>query len=138
MTPTEAFMDAVAKVFLIGGGGFIGSNLRYWLGGVVQSRLGSTFPWQTMIINVAGSIAIGLFLGLFFGLRWNDSWRLFIAIGVLGGYTTYSSFAYEAITLIGNKEYGWALFYIQGTALLTIFGAWIGLVGSRMMLGGRV
>lgn len=131
-------METVAKVFMVGSGGFIGANLRYWLGGLIQSRLGSTFPWQTMIVNVVGSLAVGIFLGLFFELRWNDNWRLLVAIGVLGGYTTYSTFAYEAVALLGNKEYGWALFYIEGTALLTVLGAWLGLVISRIILGGRV
>lgn len=131
-------MDAVAKTFLVGSGGFIGANVRYWLGGFLQSRLGSTFPWQTLIINVTGSLVIGFFLGLLAALDWNPNWRLFFAIGVLGGYTTFSSFAYEAVQLIGQREYGWALFYVEGSAVLTVLGAWLGLVFSRIVLGGRV
>lgn len=131
-------MDAVAKIFLVGSGGFIGANVRYWLGGFIQTRLSSSFPWQTMIVNITGSLVIGLFLGLLLGVRWGDNWRLFVAIGVLGGYTTYSSFAYEAIILLGNRQYGSALFYIEGTALFTVFAAWLGLVLSRAMLGGNV
>jgi CrcB protein len=134
-------MDTVAKILLVGGGGFIGSNARYWLGGFVQERLhghGVTFPWQTMIINVTGSLIIGFFMGLLSGLNWNPNWRLFFAIGVLGGYTTFSSFAYEAVGLLGEKEYARALFYIEGSALLTVFGAWVGLVLSRVVLGGNV
>jgi CrcB protein len=90
-----------------------------------------------MFINVTGSMIIGLFMGLMTGLNWNPNWRLFFAIGILGGYTTYSSFAYESIGLLGNKQYVAALLYIEGTALLTVFGAWLGLVGSRLILGGR-
>jgi CrcB protein len=131
-------MDAVAKTLMVGTGGFIGANLRYWLGGYISSRLAdATFPWQTMFINVTGSMIIGLFMGLMTGLNWNPNWRLFFAIGILGGYTTYSSFAYESIGLLGNKQYVAALLYIEGTALLTVFGAWLGLVGSRLLLGGR-
>jgi CrcB protein len=131
-------MDTVGKIMLVGGGGFVGANVRYWLGGFIQARLGSSFPWQTLIINVTGSLVIGFFLGLLAILNWNPNWRLFFAIGVLGGYTTFSSFAYEAVQLVGQREYGWALFYIEGSALFTVFGAWLGLVFSRMVLGGRV
>jgi CrcB protein len=131
-------MDAFAKILLVGSGGFIGANLRYWLGGALQQRLGATFPWGTMIINISGSLLMGFFMGLLVGLVWPVNWRLFAAIGVLGGYTTYSSFAYEAIELVSQREYGRALFYIQGTALATVLAAWIGIVLSRLILGGRV
>lgn len=131
-------MDAVAKTILVGLGGFLGANARYWLGGWIQSKVTSTFPWQTLIVNVVGSLVIGLFMGLFLELRWSDNWRLLVAIGVLGGYTTYSSFAYEAVSLLSTRQYGWALLYVEGTALLTVFGCWIGIVLSRVLLGGRV
>jgi len=131
-------MDTVGKILLVGTGGFVGANVRYWLGGLIQSRLGVTFPWQTMIINVSGSLVIGFFLGLLAGLNWSQNWRLFVAIGILGGYTTYSSFAYEAVGLLSEREYVRALFYIEGTALFTVLGAWIGLVLSRLVLGGNV
>lgn len=123
---------------MVGMGGFIGANTRYWLGGFISTRLSlARIPWETMLINVTGSFVIGLFMGLMTGLNWNPGWRLFFAVGVLGGYTTYSSFAYEAVGLLGNRQYGSALFYIEGTALLTVFGAWLGLVGSRILLGGK-
>lgn len=130
--------DAVAKTLLVGGGGFIGANIRYWIGGWIQARFDSTFPWQTMIINVSGSLIIGLLLGLMAALNWNPNWRLFGAIGILGGYTTYSSFAYEAVGLLGEREYFRALLYIEGTATLTVLGAWIGLVLARVLVGGRI
>ncbi len=116
----------------------MGANVRYWLGGFLQSRLGSTFPWGTMIINVTGSFVIGLFMGMFSTLNWSQGWRQFIAVGILGGYTTYSSFAYEAVNLLREREYVPALFYVEGSALLTVFGAWAGLVVARLSLGGRV
>ena len=131
-------METVGKILLVGSGGFLGANIRYWLGGLIQSRLGSSFPWQTMIINVSGSLVIGFFLGLMAGLNWSQNWRLFVAIGILGGYTTYSSFAYEAVGLLSEREYVRALFYIEGTALFTVFGAWVGLVLSRLVLGGKI
>jgi CrcB protein len=130
-------MDTVAKILLVGGGGFLGANARYWLGGWAQERLGATFPWQTMLINVSGSLLIGLFMGLSGGLAWNPNWRLFVALGILGGYTTFSTFGYEAVVMLQQKEYSRALFYIEGSALLSVLAAWLGIVLSRVILGGR-
>jgi CrcB protein len=131
-------MDAVGKILLIGGGGFLGANARYWLGGFVQDKVGgATFPWSTMFINVTGCLIIGAFMGLFGELTWNPNWRLFFAIGVLGGYTTFSTFGFEAVGLLQQKEYARALLYIEGSALLSVAGAWAGLVIARLILGGR-
>jgi CrcB protein len=130
-------MDAVARIIFVGSGGFIGANVRYWLGGWMQERLGAGFPWPTMIINVTGSLVIGLFMALFLDLNWTPSWRLFVAIGILGGYTTFSTFAYEALNLLRDGRYFPALLYIEGSAILTVFGAWIGVVLARVILGGR-
>jgi CrcB protein len=135
-------MEAFSKVLLIGAGGALGANARYWLGGWIlawsQEKLHSTFPWGNFVINISGSLIIGLFMGMFLQLRWHPNWQLFVAIGVLGGYTTFSSFAYEALNLLGGREYLKALFFIEGSALLTVLAAWIGLVLARVILGGRV
>lgn len=130
-------MDTVSKILLVGGGGFIGANIRYWIGGWFQSRLTDTFPWPTMLINISGSLVIGIFLGLLDSLHWHPNWRLFFAVGILGGYTTYSTFAYEGMKLLMQREYGRALFYIEGSALLTVFGAWLGFVLARLIASGR-
>jgi CrcB protein len=127
----------LTTVLLVGGGGFIGANLRYWLGGWVQDRAGVHFPWQTLAINVSGSLLIGLFLGLMAGTNWSPNWRLFIAIGVLGGYTTYSSFAWESLSLLQEGQTGRATMYVVGTALGSVMAAWVGLVIARVILGGR-
>ncbi|MCW5940965.1 MAG: fluoride efflux transporter CrcB [Fimbriimonadaceae bacterium] len=129
-------METITKIALVGSGGFLGANVRYWLGGWIQDRTGGAFPWQTMFINVTGSLAIGLFMGLFAGLDWSPNWRLFLAIGVFGGYTTYSTFAYEAVAMLGDGRYLPLLLYVEGTAVLTVVGAWLGLVTSRLLLGG--
>ena len=126
----------VGKALIVGAGGFLGANARYWLGGWIQSKTGGTFPWQTLAINVLGSILIGAFMEM--GLRegWHPHWRLFIAIGVLGGFTTYSSYAYEAVNLVSEKTYDWAMYYILGTAVLCVACAWMGRLCARLLLGG--
>ncbi|MFI5386613.1 MAG: fluoride efflux transporter CrcB [Fimbriimonadales bacterium] len=129
-------MDWIAKSSVVGIGGFLGANLRYWLGGWVQSRLSLTFPWQTLIINVSGSILIGLFMGLALSENWSSNWRLFVAIGILGGYTTYSTFSYETVKLLEDRSYGEAAFYSLGTAVLSVVGAFVGLVLARALTRG--
>ena len=125
-----------SKLLLVGSGGFCGANIRYVLGGWIQSKLGTSFPWQTMIINVSGALIIGLFLEVAIRENWNPNWRLFLAIGVLGGYTTYSTFAYESVNLLSDKLVGWAMFYVMGSAVFTVMAAWLGRLGARLLIGG--
>ncbi len=130
-------MKDLTTFFLVGSGGFLGANVRYWLGGWIQARLGPAFPWQTLIINVTGSIIMGLFMGLMVSENWQPNWRLFFAVGILGGYTTFSTFSYEAITLIAERSYTYAFSYIFGSALLSVIGAWLGIVSARALTGGH-
>ena len=81
-------MNVLMRFILVGSGGFLGANARYWLGGWIQERLGPAFPWQTLVINASGSLIMGAFMGLMLTENWDPGWRLFFAIGVLGGYTT--------------------------------------------------
>lgn len=132
-------MGTLAKVLIVGLGGGIGANLRYWLGLWIGHVLGTStqrptpFPWATFAINVSGSFLMGIFLGLVLTNDWKDSWRLFVAIGILGGYTTFSSFAYEAVRLLSEREYGIAFLYVEGSAVLTVLAAWVGVaLGSKL------
>ncbi len=85
----------------VGFGGFLGANTRYALGLWIVSRLGSAFPFSTLLINVTGSFAIGALLVLLTERFVTDpAWRLFLVVGFLGGYTTFSSYTFEALTLI--------------------------------------
>jgi len=126
-------MDAFWKTLIIALGGALGANARYWLGGAIQARLGSTFPWQTLIINVLGSLLIGVFMEISLREAWDPRWRLFIAIGVLGGFTTYSTFAYESLHMLSDRSYDWGMFYILGSPVLCVAGAWLGKVAARAM-----
>ena len=130
-------MKDLTTFFLVGTGGFLGANGRYWLGGWIQSRLGATFPWQTLIINVSGSFIMGIFMGLMLSENWSPNWRFFFAVGVLGGYTTFSTFSYESLNLIAERSYLYAFSYIVGSTILSIAGAWIGVVIARLIAGGH-
>lgn len=129
-------MDVVSRILAIGSGAFIGANARYWFGGWLQDRLGAAFPWGTLLVNISGSLVIGLVMGLALEQNWALGWRLFLVVGVLGGYTTFSAFAYETVKLLSEGSFGPALGYMAGSLGLTVLGAWLGMVACRLLVGG--
>ncbi len=124
---------AASLLVFLGGG--LGANARYWLGSYIAGRWGAIFPWGTTIINVTGSLIIGLFMAMMLKLDWHPSWRLFFAVGVLGGYTTFSTFSYEAVELVQQGSYGMALQYMLFNVTLSVCGCWLGLVIGRAIGG---
>jgi fluoride exporter len=121
-----------ATSLLVGSGGFVGANLRYWLTLLSQKLAGEAFPWGTMLINVSGSLLIGIVLGLFLKGQMTESGRLLVAVGVLGGYTTFSAFSYEALNLVHRGQTFAALLYVLGSVVLGILAAAGGLaIASR-------
>ena len=75
-------------------------------------------------------------MGLFWKQGWNEGSRLFLVVGVLGGYTTFSSFSLDAMNLISEKSYGYFALYVLGSVLLSLLGTWIGLIAARALAGG--
>ena len=118
---------------LVGLGGAIGSAARYGSGILVGRVWASTFPLATMLVNITGSLIMGLFIG--FLARTTPAWqadaRLFFAVGVLGGFTTLSSFSLDAVSLIERGEIGQAAFYIVGSVVISIVALFIGLLLMR-------
>jgi fluoride exporter len=122
------------KVLLVGVGGFIGSVLRYMAGGVLgRLKAGWTFPLETLVVNIAGCIAIGLLAGLSEarGL-FSGATRAFLFIGLLGGFTTFSSFGYETFQLMRDGQWPDAALSTALQVMLGIGGVWIGSVVSGM------
>jgi CrcB protein len=96
----------MVNIFLIGIGGFIGAVARYGMAVWVGQRWGRSFPLGTFIINVSGSFLIGLLMTLFTErFLVNPQWRLFMVVGFLGAYTTFSTFEYETGTLLRDGEW---------------------------------
>lgn len=117
-------------------GGGLGASARYWLGLWISPRWGAVFPWSTTLINITGSLIIGLFMASFLKSSWSPDSRYFIAVGLLGGYTTFSTFSYETIGLLEQGSYSWALWYVLLNVLLSLAGCWLGMVIARALVGG--
>ena len=96
----------MVNIFLIGIGGFIGAVARYGMAVWVGQRWGRSFPLGTFIINVSGSFLIGLLMTLLTErFLVNPQWRLFMVVGFLGAYTTFSTFEYETGMLLKDGEW---------------------------------
>ncbi|MFQ0815358.1 camphor resistance protein CrcB [Brucella anthropi] len=119
-------------------GGFIGGILRFFLSGYVGRRVGETFPWGTFVVNVSGAFIIGSMAGLGIGLGGmfaTDTFRNFIMVGILGGYTTVSSFCLQSLNLMLDGERRQALFNIVASALLCVLAVAAGYSGVLWMAG---
>lgn len=116
-------------------GGGLGANLRYWLGLWIQTlfKTGS-FPLGTFLINITGSLVIGILTGLFAKSIDPENARLFFVVGLLGGYTTFSSFSLDAINLISQKNTLQFLLYVAGSVMFALVGTWLGLSLSKAIL----
>jgi len=110
-------------------GGALGTGCRYWLSTLVYSIVVQpTFPYANFIINVSGSLIIGLLAGLFEQrLLISPVLRAGLLTGVLGGYTTFSSFSYETYALLRDGEVGLALLNAMGSVVLGLAAVWVGM-----------
>jgi CrcB protein len=122
------------RVLLAGSGGFVGAAARYWLGGIVHRHLGAAFPYGTLLINVTGCFAIGV-LGVLAEerLALSPGARVFWMIGVLGGYTTFSSFGYETMALLREGSSAYALLNVGAQVALGLIAVWCGAALARAL-----
>ena len=118
---------------LVGLGGAVGAMSRYG-GGVLVGRVwSSSFPLATMLINIVGSLAMGLFIGFLARTTpvWQGDGRLLVAVGVFGGFTTFSSFSLDTITLIERGAVGQAALYVLVSVVVAIVALYLGLLITR-------
>ncbi|WP_291868477.1 fluoride efflux transporter CrcB [Bradyrhizobium sp.] len=122
-------MNSYLLVFL---GGGLGASLRHLVNVTSARGLGASFPWGTFIVNISGSLVMGLIAGyLAFKGEASQPWRLFLMTGILGGYTTFSAFSLDAALLYERGEIASALFYVLGSVVLSIAGLFAGLALVR-------
>jgi CrcB protein len=122
-------MHSFYGTLLVGLGGFLGSILRFLASGFVQQRLDSlgSFPYGTMAVNIVGSATIGLLAGAADARAiLSPEARLFLLVGVLGGFTTFSTFSYETISLLRGGEVVLALGNMGLTMTLCLVAVWLG------------
>jgi CrcB protein len=118
---------------LVGAGGAIGAMARYGAGVAVGQVWRDPFPLATLLINIVGSLAMGLLVGWFARTlpEHQNEIRLFVAVGVLGGFTTFSSFSLDAIVLIERGDLLGTVLYIGLSVLASVVALWLGLVVLR-------
>ena len=122
------------KILIIGFGGFIGAILRYSISGWIHKLFGSGMPYGTLAVNVIGSFILGFIL--FYSedrQSFSPLWRTFIAVGIMGALTTFSTFSYETFAMIQESLYLKAVWNITLNIITTILAIWAGMVLSRIL-----
>ena len=121
-------------VWWIMAAGAVGTGARYLVGVWAIERLGAAFPYGTLIVNLAGCFALGAVAHLATAAAWSPQLRGAVAIGFLGGFTTYSSFNQETLTMIGRGATGAALLNVAVTLMAGLAAGWLGLVVARQLV----
>lgn len=134
ITPTNNNLMIMSRIlFLIGTGGLIGSIARYLTVIYLTKVFPSTFPYGTFVVNIIGCFIIGIVFGLSERFSWlTPEWRLFLATGICGGFTTFSSFAYENIKLIQNGNFLVFAGYSITSFALGLLAVFIGLTVTKI------
>ncbi|HSH46692.1 MAG TPA: fluoride efflux transporter CrcB [Longimicrobiales bacterium] len=121
-------------LFYIALGGALGALARYGLAGWVQDRLGLAFPWGTLAVNVLGCLLMGLALRYFEALRPTPELRALVGVGLLGAFTTFSTFSFEAVALLENGAWGRAAAYVLASVVVGIAAVYGGMAISGILL----
>ena len=120
-------------LFPVMAGGAIGAGARHLVGQVMLARLGPGFPWWTLSINIVGSLLMGLLVGWLARSGGTDTTRLFLGVGILGGFTTFSSFSLEYWTLVERGQTMQALAYVLASVFIGIAVCGAGMLAMRQL-----
>lgn len=126
-------LHPLVAVVLVGFGGGLGAAARFWLADSIKARRPSGFPWGTWVVNVAGSLVIGLVTGwLALAGPGGEPWRLLLAVGLCGGFTTFSTATVETVTMFRAGRHVAAVIQALSTLVVTVLAvvAGIALVGA--------
>ena len=124
----------VKTALMVALGGAVGALARYMVGVGAMRFIGAGFPWGTLIVNVVGSLIMGLLIAAF-ALRYSVSneMRAFLTVGILGGFTTFSAFSLDFAVLMERKDYGLAVLYLGSSVGLSILALFVGLSIARVV-----
>jgi CrcB protein len=112
-------------IFTIGAGSFIGGIMRYLLSLLIQTKSASPFPLPTLAVNIIGCFLIGIVFGLFDKGQISPELKLFLATGVLGGFTTFSAFSNETIILFREGQAAYALLYVAVSVIIGLLATYL-------------
>jgi fluoride exporter len=119
------------SILLIGTGSFIGGVTRFILGRFIQSSVYSSFPWGTFTVNILGCLLIGLLYGL--SSKVHTEWKLFLVVGLCGGFTTFSTFSIENLELLKQGNFFQFFLYSSMSVLVALVATWGGYMLTRSM-----
>lgn len=121
-------------ILAIAFGGALGAVLRHFANNALGAWLGDDFPWGIFAVNVAGSFAMGLLISLFAHV-WEppQAMKVFLTVGILGGFTTFSTFSLDAVMLVERGATGAAVLYVGGSVILAIGALYAGMAIVRML-----
>lgn len=114
-------------------GGASGTLLRYWISGYAYRLFEGVFPWGTLLVNLLGSLLIGFCWGLFERGSISVNFRLFLFVGLFGGFTTFSSFTLESLNLIKTGNVKFTLIYILASNILGLLFVYLGYIFARTL-----
>ena len=121
----------MGTLFAVGVGGGLGALARYYIAGWVQPA-GATFNWGIFVVNITGGLLMGLIVeASALKLNLSPDLRAFLTVGILGGYTTFSTFSLDSALLLQRGEYGQAALYVIGSVVLSILALFAGLWIAR-------
>jgi CrcB protein len=124
----------VQQLILIAAGGAVGAMMRFGVSNGVHAVFGRDFPYGTLTVNVLGSLLIGFFyIAMIERLSLGPEWRAFIIIGILGAFTTFSTFSLETFNLIENGEIVKAVLNILLSVIVCLLAAWFGILIARSL-----
>ena len=124
------------RVALVALGGAIGSVARYGVGALAAQLFGAAFPWGTLLVNLSGSFLIATIMHVALsGTAVSLELRIFLTTGIMGGFTTYSSFNYETLALINQRAYGLASLNVAATVVGCFVAGVLGLAAGRALAG---
>ncbi|MDY2638018.1 MAG: fluoride efflux transporter CrcB [Phascolarctobacterium sp.] len=122
------------NLVIIALGGALGAVSRFLMGNAVSKAVGSALPYGTFVINLVGCFAMGLLMTIIVDRELlSAAWRLFLCVGFLGGFTTFSSFGYEALMLLTEGRLLAALTYVSGSVVLGLAAAAAGVLCARAL-----